>query len=240
MMKLKTTHAIALGALTLLASPSVWASRTGSQTTLKVSGTIRPNSCTVTLGDSGEASYGYIDSAQILDTPEGTDLGRAPTISLTIDCGNEPTQMGVSLTDNVADSRVDGLKMGDIPKLTFHSDDDFFGLGMSNGKKVGAYMVVEDNAAVNGIPSNLGIIHEGGTAVSKSYSDQPLWSQEWSDRRNVVTWVRQGNKGDNPPVTGTLFTSNLIVRAAVNQASELDLSKDVQLAGNATLTIHYL
>ncbi len=240
-MKLKLTHAIALCALTLLTSQPVWAAAwKGPQAGFQIDGTIRPESCAVSLGNS--ADYGRIAADAILDDENGTDLKTASSVPLKIDCGGNETILGVSLADNISNSRVDGLKVYDpIDGTAYPSREGMFGLGMSNDKKIGAYMVTLSDATVNTAATRLGLVDANDTYAHRPHDIkevQDLWANQFSKDHTLVTWVDDDQFRN--VLSGTLFMGKLSVRATVNKASELDLSNDVNLAGSATLTVYFL
>ena len=71
-MKLKTSHAMMLCALALLAAQPVWAAKKGPSANMKVLGTITPGSCSVTVGGQGMFDYGNIAVETITDDEKGT------------------------------------------------------------------------------------------------------------------------------------------------------------------------
>jgi hypothetical protein len=212
-----------------------------SQAELKVIGTIFPTACSVILGNSGEANYGNIPSGMLLDYQHGNELPWSPIVPLTIDCGSHPTQVAITLTDNVPESRVDHLVVKvPVSSGTFVDSDSskkMFGLGMSNDKKLGAYAVAINKGVVDAVPSSLGLIQEAGGSVRSPADGQWLKANQLSDDKDLVTWAMPGS---SEPAIGTLFTAELATGTTINYASELDLSSEVKLGGNATLTVYYL
>lgn len=238
-MKLKTTPAMALCALALLAAqPVLAAPKKGPSAVVKVLGSIVPQSCAIQVGNNGELDYGEISAEYILADPTiGKPIGYKDT-TLTIDCGEVSSQVGVSLADNRAESRVDGLTMipaGGISITT--SGPDAFGLGTANGKNLGAYVAGLREGTVGSADSYFGYVDMNDISKLTSISNVVALNADDFSKNRLATWIDPDTK---QIAAGKVFNAMLAVSPTLNKGSELDLSGNVRLDGNATLTVYYL
>jgi len=237
-MKAGQKCAIALCVLTLLASQSAWAA--SSRAEFIVSGILVASACEVQLSNGGVIDYGNISANKIHDDPKGTSLGISAPIYLTINCGSTATQVGVDLSDSKVQSRVDQLVIASPVdnRSQLYSNATNYGLGMSNGKKIGVYAVEISHGIVDGAASEFTHVKIPELSFTHAPTDYLLLSaNELSTRSSLATWVMKDAKA---PAIGKLFKGDIKVSATVNNKKALDLSKEIKLNGEATLTVYYL
>jgi len=134
-MKLSTTHAMALCALTLLVSQQAWAdAKPGPDAQLTVKGSIMPGNCSVDLSNNKQFVFPDTPADSIVDEDAGTPIGLAEDeMLLQIDCHGKATQVAFGVKDMREESRAPNLKVknptaGGALMGTTNND---FGLGMN-------------------------------------------------------------------------------------------------------------
>lgn len=214
---------------------------------LMVKGTIKPPTCTVTVGGLADAefAYGKISKTRLQEAAI-TPL-EVKSLPLKIDCDGA-TKLAVSALDNKTGSNpfttgtVDGSDAGEA---TNQSAADLFGLGtyiVGTGetavtKKIGgftlalrassakldsvqAYTAVSLNNAATWATTVYGQL--GGAAATKSWR----------------TWT--ATSGSAVPAQGRIFEADLMVKPWIQPRKDLDLTDKVALDGSATLEVKYL
>ncbi|CAI1738307.1 MULTISPECIES: DUF1120 domain-containing protein [Serratia] len=234
----KTLLATLLAAGAVVCASSAFAT---DSVDLKVIGTITPVACTPTLSGGGTVDYGTIKA----DTLKADDYTVLPLKSLdfSITCdGNAKVavkafsgRMGTTVGDDESTSGASSIPAG----ITLLGRDSTintvqaFGLGLNGTKKIGGYAMriavagaKADGVEVDSIARNFGSVWaKPGTNIISAKSD-----------RNI-TWATTGTL---TPVAFKTLASSLDVQAFINKASELDITKPIQLDGLATLELIYL
>lgn len=189
---------------------------------LKVTGVIRPASCTPTLAADGAVDYGNI-SAGALRNGQTTTL---PTrqIALTVSC-NAAAKIALTVVDNRAASRVTGITDG------IQAGNEYnFGLGAVAGKNVGGYVLSFENGATADGRSVSGIV-----SADKGNS----WNTSSGYIQHQGNYFSFSDNGSQPAAQKVLSTQ-IKVSPVLNKAEELPLNQDVLLDGSATIEVKYL
>jgi len=205
---------IALAAVALTASAAANAS-----VTLNVTGKVIPPSCTINLAESN-LSLGGIASAT-LNADRPTALGSQST-SIEVICGSNSRVALMATDDRGGTVAADAVS-------TAHSAasaEQAFGLGAVDGKNTGAFVIALSN----------GVAGDSQTGFINSQDGEEWAATDLLAPSMLTAW--QGQNGEAATVRSANAT--LTVNAAVVGTDELDLSKDIDLAGKATIVLHYL
>jgi type 1 fimbria pilin len=188
---------------------------------LKVSGTVRPSACGITLAGGGIVDYGNIPPSQLSATK--STLLPVKSITFTVDCPTAPTKTAFRLRDNRSSSVVSDI-VSSLPSATAANA---FGLGIVDGKKVGVYVVglTRVNTAGHIVSSN-----GGSWTMDYSYLDSKL--------RAFGTLV--GTIYPFEPAAFSTYTGQLDIRVAIDKLSNLPAADSVPLDGSSTLELVYL
>lgn len=193
---------------------------------LRVKGYIVPASCTFTITNS-VIDYVRIDPNS-LNATASTRLA-AKSTPYTIKCGSHAkAKVGIKAIDNRAATRIPGLASAHWGGN--YTDTYNYGLGATaSGQKIGGYTIhlrnsVADSRAVGVITStnNGATWYAGGQALGHG--------------NNVGSW----HTGNSLPVALNVLSGTLEVQAIINKTSELDMSRQINLDGQATLELRYL
>lgn len=206
---------------------------------LKVTGTIVPSACQLTLDNNGLVEYGKIPTTT-LNRNTFTPLA-LKGMYFNIKC-EAPARVailakparGVSAVNKdgalgeLADS---GITLGGI---NVPGKATAAGLGLHNSKGIGGYALVihptfhkADNKAVKLILSDNTVSWAGVSTI------QPMF---YESRTLHFSWSSDGKQ----PSSHTNFVGAFQIQAYINKSTELDLSKEVKLDGLATLELFYL
>lgn len=237
----KTLLATLLTAGAVVCASSVFAA---DSVDLKVIGTITPVACTPTLSGGGTVDYGTIKA----DTLKADDYTVLPVKSLdfAITCdGNAKVavnafsgRMGTTVGDAEATNGASTIPAG----ITIFGQDSStstaqaFGLGLDGTKKIGGYLTRFNNAnaKADGVAVDT-ITRRGptGTWLAAAQKTANLVSKTFLQ----PSWAATGTL---TPVAFKTLATTLEVQAFINKASELDITKPIQLDGLATLELIYL
>ncbi|PYY90516.1 hypothetical protein DNK59_04055 [Pseudomonas sp. TKO26] len=214
----KTTCALAVLAAT---SGAVMA----DSVDVRVIGSIQPSACKPSLAGGGTLDYGII-TPQSLKTSDYTILDKKQ-VQLAITC-SAPTKVALVSRTGRPGTALDAMLQS--PQDIAYAPGDLgsaFGLGLANGKAIGGY-----NLFLNDVTAD-------GTAVlTIRQHDDKTWGSV--DGNLVHGSMQSWTTGGNQPVSFTTLSGTISAQAYINKASELDLSKPIQLDGLATLELVYL
>lgn len=188
---------------------------------LVVRGTITPAACNLSLAGSGIIDYGTIRSGELSQTAFNPREER--TTSLVINCGTTPARFGLTFTDLQAGSKVTGILGAGF------TEAQNYGLGMVGARRTGGYSVTLKDLRSSGttlfpiMRSGLGAWYNSDGKVAQSPS-QYSW-------RNGTTIT---------PAAISQLTGTLAVKAVINKARDLDLSRDISIDERATLVLSYI
>ncbi len=209
---------------------------------VKVIGTISPAACAPTLGGGGTVDYGTI-KANALAADDYTTLA-VKTVSLSITC-DAPAKVGIHVLNGRPGTTAGAAEGGpmssalapvallDIPAGQY----PVVGLGADGTSDIGGYGIgiVESSLKVDGNAVDLILTDMSDRSrYTMEDVDYPLYDP---NNDSLFTWAAPGTL---TPVAFTTMAGTLNVQAYLNKASELDLTKEVQLDGLTTIEIVYL
>ncbi|TSD60058.1 DUF1120 domain-containing protein [Variovorax sp. KBS0712] len=193
---------------------------------LRIAGTITPSPCTPVFTGGGVVDYGKIPASSLNPTAQTTLAEK--TIQLSITCG-APLRFGFKVIDERAASAVTSLET--IPGATPNMK---FGLGTSDGKKIGAYSLQVTGQTANG---------GGYAAVLVSRTSGHDWNflvnQEGlsSAEGRLISF---SSTPINWPSANESVTADIRVTTAIDQGSNLPLTHAIPLDGLSTFELIYL
>ena len=188
---------------------------------LVVRGTITPAACNLSLAGSGIIDYGTIRSGELSRTAFNPREER--TTSLVINCGTTPARFGLTFTDLQAGSKVAGILGAGF------SEAQNFGLGMAASRRTGGYSVTLRDLRSTG--TTLFPIMRTGLGAWQNSDGRVAQSPSQYSWRNSVTVT---------PAAISQLTATVAVKAVINKAQDLDLSRDISIDGRATLVLSYI
>lgn len=193
-----------------------------STTDLTIKGTLTPAACTPELSRNGFIDFGKI-SRQDLNPTTRTRL-RDESLDLSIHC-TAPARFALLMRDNRDGSALVNSEI-------------YYGLNLDHsGNKIGLYSlhfdpantVIDDWSEVFRTDSTT-----GGKAWSSSNGRSiPIGAQSYLGFTNAAG----SNAG---PIAIQTLNARVILQTVIAPTAELDLSRDVQLDGSATLDLVYL
>lgn len=205
--------------ITCLAATFVAQATTSAQ--LVVRGTITPAACNLSLAGSGIIDYGTIRSGELSQVAFNPREER--TTSLVVNCGTTPAKFGITFTDLQAGSKVTGILGGGF------TEAQNFGLGSVGNRRTGGYSVTLRDLRSSGLALQP-IMRIGAGAWQGSDGKVTQSPTQYSWRNSAVF----------APASINQLTGTLAVKAVINRAQDLDLSRDVSIDGRATLVLSYI
>ncbi|WP_375602180.1 DUF1120 domain-containing protein [Enterobacter hormaechei] len=208
---------------------------------IRVTGKIVPASCTPTFTSGGGiADFGTIKVAS-LNATTMTALPDVKSIPITITC-EEATRIGVTFNDAHADS---------APTATLpiaYSDTDFAleaeftsGLGMYNGKKIGAYSmgIKKDVGTVtNDTGENLYPIFTTDASAGWRYKSGRHYLQIATDKSETYSFTNVS--GSYSPVAQKQVNFTVGIMAQINPTNDLHVTDEATLDGLTNVELVYL
>lgn len=204
---------------------------------VKVMGTIIPSSCTPALSGGGVIDYGNI-GAESLSKTDYTLLS-LKSLDFTVKC-NAATKVAVKAIEGrpgtAAGTILNGYGgVGMVPFFVLDNDQIVAGLGMDGERRIGGYA----------IRITAGTVTADGNSVDSIFSlnEGSHWQNEGKrplyniGRMIYHSWAAAGT---TIPLAFTNLSGKLEVKAYLNKASELDVSKPVRLDGLTTIELVYL
>ena len=188
---------------------------------LVVRGTITPAACNLSLAGSGIIDYGTIRSGELSRTAFNPREER--TTSLVINCGTTPARFGLTFTDLQAGSKVAGILGAGF------TEAQNYGLGMVGARRTGGYSVTLRDLRSSGttlfpiMRTGFGSWYNSDGKVAQSPSQY-----SWRNGASIT------------PAAISQLTGTLAVKAVINKAQDLDLSRDISIDGRATLVLSYI
>lgn len=188
---------------------------------LVVRGTITPASCNLSLVGSGIIDYRVIRSGELSQTAFNPREERST--SLAVSCGATPAMFGLTFTDLQAGSKVTGILGAGF------TEQQNFGLGAVGTRRTGGYSItLKDLKSSNLVLNPIVRTGTGGWQSSDGKVAQAPSQYSWRSGTAVT------------PASISLLTGTIAVKAVINKAQDLDLSRDVSIDGRATLVLSYL
>ena len=191
---------------------------------LIVRGTIKPAACNLSMTGGGIVKYEDIPSGQLL--PTAFNPLTEKTTPLNVSCGTSPAKFGLKFVDLQAASKVPGILSAFGPGYT---EAHNFGLGIVSGRKTGGFSVTLRDLRSSG--ATLYPIVRVGTGAWQTSDGKVAQAPSQHSWRSGATAV---------PASVAQLTGTIVVRAVINKAQDLDLSRDVTLDGRATLELSYI
>ena len=215
---MKKIIGLTLGIACLAATLSAQAT-TSAQ--LVVRGSITPAACNLSLAGSGVVDYGVIRSGELSQTAFNPREER--TTSLVVNCGATPAKFGITFTDLQAGSKVTGILGAGF------TEAQNYGLGLAGNRRTGGYSITLKDLRSSGV-TLYPIMRSGGGAWQSSDGKIAQSPSQYSWR----------NGSTITPASITQLTGTIAVKAVINKAQDLDLSRDVSIDGRATLVLSYI
>ncbi|MEO8490640.1 MULTISPECIES: DUF1120 domain-containing protein [unclassified Pseudomonas] len=188
---------------------------------LVVRGTITPAACNLSLAGSGIIDYGTIRSGELSQTAFNPREERST--SLVVNCGTTPARFGIAFTDLQAGSKVTGILGAGF------TEAQNFGLGAVASRRTGGYSVTLRDLRTSGT-ALLPIMRAGAGAWQYSDGKVAQSPSQYSWRNSTAI----------TPAAISQLTGTLVVKAVINRAQDLDLSRDIAIDGRATLVLSYI
>lgn len=188
---------------------------------LVVRGTITPAACNLSLAGSGIIDYGTIRSGELSQTAFNPREERAT--SLVVNCGTTPAKFGITFTDLQAGSKVTGILGAGF------TEAQNYGLGAVGTRRTGGYSITLKDLKSSSV--TLYPIMRTGASAWQSSDGKVAQSPVQYSWRNSTTIT---------PASLTQLTGTIAVKAVINKAQDLDLSRDVSIDGRATLVLSYI
>jgi len=225
--------------LLMLGSTSLWAEESAN---LKLGGEISPSACMASFDSDGTIDYGTMSSGQLSET-EYTVLD-TKQIVFNIKC-NEPTKVGFSLQSGRLGTLAGGTEgeggfgLAPVPLLSVYESGNFAaGIGLdSSGNKIGGVSIrnsgnftVVDGETIH-IARHIAVEKDGKFNARMNYG-QAYWGGK------IFTFSTRVESEVARPFETLLATYD--VKAYLNKASELDLSKEINMDGLITFELNYL
>ncbi|WP_320727828.1 DUF1120 domain-containing protein [Enterobacter sp. 118C5] len=210
---------------------------------IQVTGKIVPASCTPAfVSGGGIADFGTMKAADLNDTT-ATALADTKIIPISITC-ESPTRVGVTFNDAHADSAPTAdtpIAFGDYD---FGISPDYTaGLGMYNGKKIGAYsMGIQKDAgtATNDAGDRLYPIFQVDASMASAWGDKSgiHYLQIKTDKSETYSFTNVS--GGDAPVAQKQFNFNVGIMAQINPTNDLNIIDEATLDGLTNVELVYL
>ncbi len=215
---MKKAVGLTVGIICLAASIGAQATNVAQ---LVVRGTITPAACNLSLGGGGIIDYGTIRSGELSQT--AFNPREEKTTSVAVNCGTTPAKFALAVTDLQAGSKVTGI-LG-----AGYTEAQNFGLGAVSSRRTGGYSVTLRDLRSSGVVLNP--IMRGSTGAWQSSDGNVAQAPSQYSWRNGSTVT---------PASISQLTGVIAVKAVINRAQDLDLTRDVTLDGRATLVLSYI
>jgi type 1 fimbria pilin len=222
-------------ALACLMAAASNAMAAGPSSTVSIKGTVKPLGCTPTLSNGGVVDYGEIRESALIRN----DYNQLPhkELTLQISCG-APTLLSISSQDSRADAKIStgGFVVKDAGQDGYDATEDsiLFGLGKTaSGKILGSYVVALPITTVSDSKNVDLIVHDQGTSGWTKALDGVQRSD--SQRQQSVATT-----GTLVPVAIKNISFNLMISAALDYASRLNITDATPIDGSSTISLNYL
>lgn len=232
------------GVLASMLALSTYSTFAGASIDLKVTGKIIPPACTTAFGSGGgTANFGDIPTSSLSSTG-ATALTEIKSVPVTITC-DEATRVGVTFTDQRADSRVTE-DLGVYASVDMNlGEEGYFGLGFTaadSTTKIGAYQLAIGKAgATNADGDTLYATSsdDGGAGWSNLHKNSRL--PLFSTISQVVGFSGSDTELSNGTVSAeTLLNFNVDVSVIINSLNELQVNDEIVLDGLTSIDVVYL
>lgn len=223
-------------ALAVVASSAMAA----SSIDIQVTGKIVPASCTPSfVSGGGVADFGTMKVASLNSTTM-TALQDIKTIPISITC-ESATRIGVTFNDAHSDSAPTARLPISFVDDNFDIDvDGTSGLGMYNGKKIGAYSLgiqLTAGAVTNDAGDELypNVTRDNGTSWGSKAGER--YMQVETDKSEIYSF---SDTLGGSPVAQTKVNFNVGVAAIINPTNDLNITDEATLDGLTNVELVYL
>ncbi|WP_237391099.1 DUF1120 domain-containing protein [Dryocola clanedunensis] len=207
---------------------------------VKVIGTISPAACAPTLGGGGTVDYGTIP-ANTLAADDYTVLS-LKSMNLTITC-DAPAKLAIHAVNGRPGTSAGVTETG--PMNSGYAPVDLFsnhltpivGLGTDgSANDIGGYGIQFTDGSVTADGNAVDVLYKSTAEGDNTFNSGN--AEFYSDKYDrLISW---GATGTTTPVSFTTLSGTMEIQAYLNKASELDLTKEVQLDGLTTIELVYL
>ncbi|WP_276855060.1 DUF1120 domain-containing protein [Enterobacter oligotrophicus] len=223
-------------ALAVMASSAMAA----SSVDIQVTGKIVPSSCTPAfISGGGIADYGTIRVASLNPT-SATPLADVKIIPISITC-EEATRIAVTFNDAHADSGPTQILPTEFIDSEFGREAyQTAGLGMYNGKKIGAYSLgiqLTQGAVTNDAGDELYPTSSRNNGASWTTTGGERYLKVNTDKSELYSF---SNTLGGDPVAQTKVNFNVGVAAVINPTNDLNITDEATLDGLTNVELVYL
>lgn len=192
---------------------------------LRVTGTITPAACDVSLA-GGDFDLGSINSSELTFQRNQRPAVGGKTLNITC---SAPTQVAIKAIDNRSGSVA---SIAEAPSLAF-------GLGVDSANTpIGYYYIhlLQAGATVDGGP---GKVKYGFTSTNTWETNSGPTALS-SDQSRILAFDPIATAGNSVPLPITSASALIEVQASIQSDSVLDTSTEITLDGSATIELVYL
>ena len=223
-------------ALAVVASSAMAA----SSVDIQVTGKIVPSSCTPAfISGGGIADYGTI-SVSSLNSTSATPLADVKIIPISITC-EEATRVAVTFNDAHADSGPTQVLPTNFIDTEFGREAyQTAGLGMYNGKKIGAYSLgiqMTKGAVTNDAGDDLYPTASRDNGTSWATTGGERYLKVSTDKSELYSF---SDTLGGTPVAQTNVNFNVGVAAMINPTNDLNITDEATLDGLTNVELVYL
>ncbi|HIE9359433.1 TPA: DUF1120 domain-containing protein [Klebsiella quasipneumoniae subsp. similipneumoniae] len=197
---------------------------------IKVTGEIIPPACVPTISGGATFDFGTMPAARV--AKDDFTLLPEKSLSFSVVCSS-PTKVAFKTVDARAGSAVvpTGKIVGRVPAENLN----LLGLGLADSTGIGAYEMNVSNQGltVDGVSGYVGIRSADNGSSWEIGPINCLWFDPQYTTAVALT-------GTSTPVAFTTLTGSLNLAAALNKGSALDLTREIDLDGLATIQLVYL
>lgn len=199
---------------------------------LRVTGTITPSACDISLAGGSDFNLGTISANELSATATKT-LPAVGGKTLNITCSGA-TQVAFKAIDNRASSRPSGITI---------NASSAFGLGMDGANNpIGYYnlAVVQSTMVVNGVSGKYKVSDDEGASWFSFADSAPvnISASDMSPRIGTIDLATASVTSQPVPITSA--STELQVTSFIQPESALDTSAEITLDGSATIELVYL
>lgn len=185
---------------------------------LRVTGTITPAACNISMVGGGNFDLGIISSSSLAATQK-TALPTSAAQDLSVVC-SAPTLVGIKVLDNRKNTHT-------------NFDDDDFGLGQdSAGNDIGWYNIKLLNPSID--TTNGTLIRSSDAGSTWAGSRPELMNH---NANSITSWSTSAGAD---PVAVTTVIQPIQILPFINPENALDTSSDIAIDGSATIELVYL
>ncbi|UII71357.1 DUF1120 domain-containing protein [Pseudomonas sp. HN11] len=193
---------------------------------LTVRGTIKPAACSLSMSGAGVVNYGDIASGTLL--PGAFTPLQERTLPLSVNCSSGAAKFGLTFKDLQASSKVPGIlnALG-----AGYTEAHNYGLGSVSGRKTGGFTVTLRDLKSSGVTLS---------PIMRASASTSSWQSSDGKAAQFPTQHSWRSGTGLTPAAVSQLSGTIAVRAVINKAHDLDLSRDITLDGRASLELNYI